>query len=463
MTPAISTAMPGTNGDLNAWRASFEELQRRESAAAPPWLAALRRRGWSLFEEHGMPRPDQEEWRFTSAAALERLPFQPALEPAKGPPPADLLPPRAAAEASPRLVFVDGFMAPAWSRLEGLPDGVRIRSLAEVMRLPEPGLEPHLFGCAEVVDHGLAALNMAFFEDGAVVEVAAGVDVPEPIHVIHLATGRAIEATFHLHHLWIARPGSRIKIIEHYESALAGAYVTNVMTELVAGEDAIVEHGRWQAEGLEAVHVASVQARLGPRARFASHSISAGARLARHDFRSRMEGEGGETLFNGLYLGMGEQIVDHHTTIDHAAAHCGSHQHYHGILDGRARGVFNGKIMVRPGAQKTDAKQTNRNLLLSKDAMVHTKPQLEIFADDVRCTHGATVGQLDADALFFLRARGLDEPGARRLLMHAFAADILDRVSVEAWRERLDREVMAWFESLDAPAAGSPATAKELS
>ncbi len=463
MTPAISAAIPGTSVDLNAWRASFEELQRRESAAAPGWLAGLRRRGWSLFEEHGMPRPDQEEWRFTSVAALARLPFQPALEPAEGQRPGDLLPPQAAAETGPRLVFVDGFFAPGWSRLEGLPDGVRVRSLAEVMKLPEPGLEPHLFGCAEVVDHGLAALNMAFFEDGAVVEVGAGVAVPEPIHVIHLASGRALQATFHLHHLWIAGPGSRIKIVEHYESAQAGAYVTNVMTELAAGEGAIVEHGRWQAEGLEAVHVASVQARLGPRARLVSHSISAGARLARHDFRSRMEGEGGETMFNGLYLGMGEQIVDHHTTIDHGAAHCGSHQQYHGILDGRARGVFNGKIMVRPGAQKTDAKQTNRNLLLSRDAMVHTKPQLEIFADDVRCTHGATVGQMDADALFFLRARGMDELGARRLLMRAFAGGILDGVSIEGWRERLDREVTAWFESLEAPAAGSSAAAKELS
>jgi Fe-S cluster assembly protein SufD len=245
------------------------------------------------------------------------------------------------------------------------------------------------------------------------------------------------------------------ELIEVYASRNGGAYLTNAVTEVSLGEGAILYHDRVQWESRSAYHVGAIQTCLARGANYVGHNISFGAALARHDIGGKLDGEGAEATLNGMYLARGEQHVDNHTTLEHASSHCPSHELYKGILADRAKAVFNGRIIVRPGAQKTDAKQSNRNLLLSDDALVHTRPQLEIYADDVRCTHGATVGQLDDDALFYLRARGIGADEARSILIYAFASDIFDRIRHAPLRDRLESEMMTMVGEVLAPGAAS--------
>jgi Fe-S cluster assembly protein SufD len=243
--------------------------------------------------------------------------------------------------------------------------------------------------------------------------------------------------------LIVAGDRSQARIVETYVGDAGQTYFTNAVTEVFAGEYAVLDHYKVQEESAEAFHVASIHVHASRSTTFASHSFSLGARLSRNDVLALLDGEGAECTLNGLYLADGDRLVDNHTTIDHAKPHCPSHEIYKGILGGRARAVFNGKIIVRPDAQKTDAKQTNRALLLTDNASINTKPQLEIFADDVKCTHGAAVGQLDEDAIFYLRARGLTYFEARDMLIHAFAGDILSRVQIEPLRQALEGELYA--------------------
>jgi Fe-S cluster assembly protein SufD len=263
----------------------------------------------------------------------------------------------------------------------------------------------------------------------------------EPIHLLFVAATAETGARFHPRNLIVAQRHSQVKVIETYVPITGAAYCTNTVTELVLGEGATVEHCRVQNESQGAFHIAAVQAHQGRGSRFISHSISLGARLARQDIRSVLDGEWSDCLMNGLYLGEAGQLVDHHTVMDHSKPRCASNEHYHGILAGRAQGVFNGKILVRQEAQKTAAKQTNRNVLLSDEAVINTKPQLEIFADDVKCAHGATVGQLDEEAIFYLQSRGLGADQARLMLLRAFASQILDRVQCEPARAQIEQHV----------------------
>jgi Fe-S cluster assembly protein SufD len=242
--------------------------------------------------------------------------------------------------------------------------------------------------------------------------------------------------------LILAGPGASAKILESYVSLGSAAQVTNAVTELVLDPDANVEHCRIQQENDRSFHIATVQARQGRDSRWLSHSIAVGARLARNHVNTVLDGTGAEGVLNGLYLGRDEQLIDHHTVVDHATPHCESHEYYHGILADKSHGVFNGKILVRKDAQKTNAKQTNRNLLLSDSAAIDTKPQLEIFADDVKCTHGATVGQLSEEALFYLRARGIGLENARRMLIRAFASDMVDRIGLPSVRAALEEMLL---------------------
>jgi Fe-S cluster assembly protein SufD len=228
-------------------------------------------------------------------------------------------------------------------------------------------------------------------------------------------------------------------VLESYVSLTEDAYFTNAVTELVAEEDSAVEHCKFQDESPSAFHMAAIHARMGRNCRLISHSIATGARLSRNNIRTSLAGQGVECVLNGLYLTRGEQLADHHMIVEHAEPHCASHEYYNGILDGRSKGVFHGRILVRQLAQKTDAKQTNKNLLLSEDATIDTKPQLEIYADDVKCTHGATVGQLNEDSIFYLRSRGLGEDTAKRMLIHAFAGEIIERIRYQPLREEMDQ------------------------
>ena len=305
-------------------------------------------------------------------------------------------------------------------------------------------VESHLTRAAAADRYAFTALNTAFLLDGAFVFVPAGVIVDAPIHCVFMSTAEEQPTAAHPRVLVVIGAGSRATIVESYSGRGSSAYFTNAVTEVFAGENATVDHYKLQQENAAAAHIGALYLRAERHAKVSCHSINLGGSLVRNDVVAVLDGEGGECALNGLclYLADDRRVVDNHTTIDHAKPHCGSREIYKGILADHARAVFNGKIIVRPDAQKTDAKQTNKALLLSEDAQINTKPQLEIFANDVKCTHGAAIGQMDDEAIFYLRARGLDEPEARRMLIRAFAGDVLGRMPIEALGARLDEELM---------------------
>jgi Fe-S cluster assembly protein SufD len=271
--------------------------------------------------------------------------------------------------------------------------------------------------------------------------VPAGKTVAEPVHLLFVSTGGEAGLTASPRNLIIAEANSKLTVIESYVSTADGAYFTNAVDELVIGENAVVEHCKFQDESPAAYHIAAIHVHLSRSCNFIAHSVATGAKLSRNNIRTSLADEGVECVLNGLYLTRDEQLADHHMIVDHAKPHCNSHEYYNGILDGRSKGVFHGRILVRPDAQKTDAKQTNKNLLLSDDATIDTKPQLEIYADDVKCTHGATIGQLNDESIFYLRARGIGLETARRMLIHAFAGEIIDRIRYAPAREEMDKIV----------------------
>ncbi|MCL4402234.1 MAG: Fe-S cluster assembly protein SufD [Acidobacteria bacterium] len=394
---------------------------------APVWLAALRQQGKARFNTLGFPTTHDEEWRFTSVAPIVRA----ALEPS-APANVDGLPFTVPGACT--LLVVNG----RFVRADRAPKGVRLASLAEALRAEPELLERHLARYAGFENHAFAALNTGSVEDGAFVVVARNQVVETPIHLLHVAAGAGVS---HPRTLVLAGANSQLSLVESYIGLSDDVYFTNAVTEICAGENAVVEHCKVQLERPQSFHVAVMQAEVGRSANLTSHSISFGAALARNDTGALL-GEGSECTLNGLYMAGGRQHVDNHTAIDHAKPHAVSHQLYKGILDGHAAAVFNGKIYVRPDAQKTDAKQTNKNLLLSEDAAVNTKPELQIWADDVRCTHGATIGQLDAESIFYLQSRGIGREDARAMLTRAFAGDILERIRIPALRARLE-EVLA--------------------
>jgi Fe-S cluster assembly protein SufD len=320
-------------------------------------------------------------------------------------------------------------------------DGIQVLSMADAITQQAGAVEAHLARHAQNGHNPFAALNTAFFRDGAVIHLSAGRKLEAPVHLVHIATAERAGSSSQLRHLVVAEQGSAATVVENYVSSSEGAHFTNVVTELVVGENATVEHCKFQDESLSGYHMATLHADLGRHCNFIAHSFALGARLSRNNIRTVLGGEGVECILNGLYLTKDDQLADHHMIVEHAQPYCNSHEYFNGILDGRSRGVFHGRILVRPDAQKTDAKQTNKNLLLSDDAGVNTKPQLEIYADDVKCTHGATIGQLNEESVFYLRARGIGDETARRMLMHAFAGEITERIRYEAVREELDQLV----------------------
>src|SRR5216684_981676 len=421
----------------------WEQFERFEKDwRHPAWLRTIRQGGIARFAELGFPTLRDEDWRFTNVAPIARLPFKPAFA---GPPeelPAKVLTQFTFATlAGPRLVFVNGrFSAKLSSVAPGL-GGVKLGSIAEELAGDSALLEPHLARYARTDDNAFAALNTAFFNDGALIIVPAGTTVAEPVQLLFISTAREPGATSHPRNLIIAEAGSRLTVVENYVCTADAPYLTNAVTEMVVGDQAVVEHCKFQDESLEAFHIATLQVRLGRGANFIGHSIATGAKLSRNNINTTLAAEGVECVLNGLYLTRRDQLADHHMIVEHAQPHCNSHEYYNGILEDRSKGVFHGRILVRPDAQKTDAKQTNKNLLLSENATIDTKNQLEIYADDVKCTHGATVGQLNDESVFYLRSRGIGTEMARRMLIHAFAAEIIDRVRCAPVRAELDRLV----------------------
>ncbi len=421
----------------------LQEFEKFEpQAKQPSWVFPLRKAGIARFAELGFPTLKHEDWRFTNIAPIAKLPFKPQLAPARdGLKASDINNFTFGKLAATRLVFINGHYAADLSTPGQLPRGVTVQSLAQALASDSGLLQKHLARYAQTEDNAFTALNTAFFQDGAFVHVPPGTTVEKPVHVVFVSTANQSGATLNPRNLIVAEKDSRLTVLESYASIADASYFTNAVTELVAGEGAVVEHCKFQDESQSAFHIAAIQAQLGRSCNFISHSIATGARLSRNNIRTTLAGEGLECVLNGLYLTKADQLADHHMVVEHAQPHCNSHEYYNGILDGRSKGVFHGRILVRQAAQKTDAKQTNKNLLLSDEATADTKPQLEIYADDVKCTHGATVGQLNEESIFYLRTRGIDFETARRMLIHAFAGEIIERIRHAPAREEMDRLV----------------------
>ncbi len=408
----------------------------------PSWVFPIRKAAMARFADLGFPTTHDEDWRFTNVAPIARLPFKPVFGYERdGLDAAAIKQFHFAGLKGSRLVFVNGHFSAEFSTILPPADGIKINSLAAALQTDSALIEKHLGRHASGEDNPFTALNTAFFHDGAFIYVPAGKTVAEPVHLLFVSTAKEAGTTAHPRNLIIAEKSSKLTVIESFVSTSGGAYFTNAVDELVIGENAVVEHCKFQDEGAAAYHIAAIHAHLSRNCNFIAHSIATGARLSRNNIRTSLADEGVECILNGLYLTRDDQLADHHMIVDHAKPHCNSHEYYNGILDGRSKGVFHGRILVRPDAQKTDAKQTNKNLLLSEDATIDTKPQLEIYADDVKCTHGATVGQLNDESIFYLRARGIGLETARRMLIHAFAGEIIDRIRHAPTREELDRIV----------------------
>jgi Fe-S cluster assembly protein SufD len=401
---------------------------RREPAFGPEPVRAAREAAFGRFLERGFPSTREEEWRFTSVAPIAALAFDRSAPATVDP---HRLEPYTFAPLA-TVVLVNGRVSTPLSSIDRLPAGVTLTSLSALgWLLQSPAARRHAPNTVFV------DLNSAFLEDGVVIDIARGAIVSEPIHVLAFAVPAAHPTLIAPRVIVRVGDHAQATIIESYAGQSGESTLTTAVTEIMLGASAMVEHTKIQRESARAFHLASTFVELGRASTFRSQALTFGARIARNDIAAELGGEGAECTLNGLYVADGDALVDTHTLIDHAKPHCPSHEVYKGILGGRARAVFNGKIIVRPDAQKTDAKQTNKALLLSDEAQVNTKPQLEIFADDVKCTHGAAIGQLDEDAMFYLRARGLNEHDARSLLIHAFAGQILDGIQVPVVRERM--------------------------
>jgi Fe-S cluster assembly protein SufD len=415
---------------------------RLEGLPQPAWQLTLRRAGLARFTELGVPTLAHEDWRFTNLTPLTRLPLEPLFDSAVTPEVRDFLARQTFAKLpGSKLVFINGQYAAELSVLGALPDGVRVANLASVLASDPEFVKAQLGASALTGNNPFTALNQAFFLDGGLVHVPAGLTVAEPVQFIHLSTAEKSGDSIQPRNLVVAGANTRLTVIESYVSMGNTAYFTNAVTELVAGDNATVEFVKYQAEAPEACHIGMIGAHLGRASNVRIHSFALGGKLSRTNIRTHLAGEGLECILNGLYLTRGDQLADHHMVVEHAQPHCASHEYFNGILDGKSKGVFHGRILVREIAQKTDAKQTNKNLLLSDDATADTKPQLEIYADDVKCTHGATIGQLNKESIFYLRSRGIGTDMARRMLIHAFAGEIIERVQCDAAREELDKVV----------------------
>jgi Fe-S cluster assembly protein SufD len=413
----------------------------RDLPASPQsWLD--RRRGGALERANALsvPTTRDEEWRFTDLTPLTRLRLR-ASRPASGRVGPDALAEFEVPEAGARLVFVDGVFAPELSATVAATGGVYVQPLAEALAGDGKRFEPYLAQLASYDRNVFVALNTAHLRDGSVVVVPKNAACEKPVHVLHLAL--EAEMASYPRCLVVAEPGAECTLIEEYASAADGSYFTNAVTEIAVASGAKLRHVRLQRENDRAFHIGTCAVAVAKDATYATHAVSLGSRLSRYDLKVALNGEGAAAQIDGLALISGRQLADTHTLIDHAEPNGRSTQLHKTIVGGAGHAVFNGKIFVRPGAQLTDSSQQSRNLLLSDKATVDTKPQLEIFADDVKCAHGATVGQLDPEQLFYLRSRGLPDGVARNLLTYAFGAAVIERIPVRSVVRRLERIVMA--------------------
>jgi Fe-S cluster assembly protein SufD len=443
MSPSLQTVTEATKpyADFFAEQASLYQ-----KGALAKW-APLREEALRRFCEMGFPTHKHEEWKYTPLRALTRAFYEPAQEP----PVPDLQLP--AVFEGPQIVFLNGFFQPHLSTPLD-QEGVFFGTLSQFAEKTLSEGRDLLGSCAPADWQFFVALNTAFFSDGAFLHVPKNTVAESPLIIRYLSTASS-PTLICPRNLILVEENSQAIIIEEYETVGEGAVWTNAVTEFLLGDGAVAHHVKIQRESTETHHLSFLATRQGRSSSLTSHVIGLGGALTRNEILAVLDGEGGECFLNGLYLLKGHQHYDTRTVLDHAQPFCSSREFYKGILDDESHGVFSGKIVVRPGAQKTDAKQSNMNLLLARGATINSKPQLEIFADDVKCTHGATIGRIDEEALFYLRSRGMDEASARSLLIYAFASEILLRLPLPWLRHKLE---MALFERLpgEIPLRGLP-------
>jgi Fe-S cluster assembly protein SufD len=416
--------------------------QQNGDAAMPEWVEELRRAGMRRFEEIGFPTTREEEWRFTNVAPIAKTPWRLAEIPRDGMRVEAATQFSFGGEAAMELVFVNGHYSARLSNLGRLPRGVTVRSLSQALASDDRQLEQALGRYADLEKNPFVALNTGFVRDGAYLHFARGATVEGPIHLLFVSTDDGQPIVSHPRVLVVAEDNVEAQIVESYVGT-AGQYFTNAVTEIVLGADCRIDHCKLQQESFDAYHVASMKVNLGTATTFVSHAATIGGRLTRNDLECTMAGERAYATLNGLVLIRGNQHCDNHTLLDHAMPNCPSHELYKHVLEDKATGVFKGKILVRKDAQKTDSKQNSKSLLLSDDAMMESMPALEIYADDVKCTHGSTTGPVDEDMVFYLRTRGVGLQAARHLLTYAFAADVTRRMKVAAVRQRLEDHMAA--------------------
>lgn len=429
-----------TTTEISGLDSYVEAFTAQKTAGQPDWLRRLRQDAFARFSDVGFPTTKEEDWRFTSTAPIVQLPFV-AGELKTTPVRAEDLQPYLLPESALQLVFVNGRFAPELSSKQ-LPAGVEAGNLAALLeKNPKLLLEPHLGRYVDMQRDAFASLNTAFFQDGAYLSIAANTTVEIPMHLLFVNTEANAPQRIHPRNLIFAGRNAQASIVEDHLSLGESIAFVNTVTELVAEESATVYHHTLERQNLKSFHISTLRIQQARAANVHAHSVLLGGALVRNNVHPVLAGEGGECVINGLFLGEGSQHIDNYMMVEHASAHCASHQYYNGILDGHAHGVFHGRILVHKDAQKTDAKQTNRNLLLSDDARIDTKPQLEIYADDVKCTHGATIGQIEENSLFYLRSRGLDETTAREMLLLAFAGQCMVRIETASIRKHVERIV----------------------
>jgi len=435
-----------TATEIEAYQDQHQAFQR-QNASAPPWLSELRQKGLKTFTRLGIPTRRIEDWRFTNVARLADRPY-------------NWMPPVTSAQITSaddeiktllqratlngeayQLVFINGRFSDEWSAVEELPSGVVVENLAGTIRRWPNDVQGILCDNLHIEDSPFAALNTAFLDDGANITVTDAVILDRPVHMVFLSVG-GCQSVSHPRILIRLGKHSKAHVIESY-LGVGDAYFTNAVTQIEVDANAELDHYKLQHEQLGALHLAATHVTQQTCSQFRSHYFSFGASLVRNEVNCMLDGERTETTLNGLYMPTGSQVMDCRTRIDHLKPNCNSHELYKGILDDEAKGIFNGKIFVHQDAQKTDAKQSNQALLLSDEAVVNTQPQLEIYADDVRCTHGATIGELDEKALYYLRSRGVPLELARKMLIFAFANDVVLAVKVPAVRRHLESILLA--------------------
>lgn len=437
---------------LASYLEEFGRLQQRTSQQ-PKWLRSLREDAFGRFCDTGFPTTKDEDWRFTSVTPISQLAFNLPEDTSVSLKKNDVQPFLLSGAAC-RLVFVNGRYAPEISDREQLPAGIEAGNLADAILNNPKTLETHLGSYVNTQRDSFCSLNTAFFQDGGYLRVAGGTVLEAPIHLLFVSTGSNGPQMVHPRNLLIVERNAQVNIVEEHVSLADEVLFANAVTELVAAENSAVSHHMIERENRKTFHISTLRIQQERDANVRSHSVLIGGALVRNNVHPVLAGQGGECLINGLFIGDDHQHLDNYMHVEHLSPHCASHQFYNGILDDHAHGVFHGRILVHKDAQKTDAKQTNRNLLLSDNAQIDTKPQLEIYADDVKCTHGATIGQIDETSLFYLRSRGLDEASAREMLLLAFAGECLARINHDQVRKYVERIVHRSL--LEARSSSSP-------